>query len=124
MRRDMDLCRDILLSLQDAPFGPGAIKVEINGKTEEEISYHLMLLDQAGLLDAKDLSKSTQNMKWRANFLTWDGHEFLEASRNQGIWDQTKKVFADKSVGISFEILKTLLIESGKKLMLGNGTCP
>ena len=121
MKRDMDLCRDILLKLEDEPFDPGLVKVEISGKTEEEISYHLMLLNQAGLVKAVDLLNSTQRMKWRAMFLTWDGHEFLEASRNQGIWDRTKKAIADKSVGMSFEIVKALLIESGKNIIFSNG---
>ena len=117
MKRDMDLCRDILLNLEEKPFAPGTIKVEIDGKTEQEVSYHLRLLAQAGLVEAEDLSKSTQNMKWRANSLTWDGHEFLEASRNQGTWDRVKGTLTEKSVGMSFDIVKALLFVYGKQLL-------
>ncbi len=117
MKRDMDLCRDILLNLEDKPFAPGTIKVEIDGKSEQDVSYHLKLLDQAGLVEAEDLSRSTQEMKWRANCLTWDGHEFLEASRNQGTWDRVKGTLAEKSVGTSFDIVKALLFVYGKQLL-------
>ena len=72
-------------------------------------------------MEAEDLSKSTQNMKWRAKCLTWEGHEFLEASRNQGTWDRAKETLAEKSVGMSFDIVKGLLIEYGRQLLSGNG---
>ena len=45
MKRDMDLCREILLYLEEKPFAPGPIKVEIDAKSEQDVSYHLMLLD-------------------------------------------------------------------------------
>ncbi len=117
MKRDMDLCRDILLDLESKPFDPGSVEIKISGKSEEEISYHLMLLDQAGLVKAVDLSKSTQRMKWRATHLTWDGHEFLDASRNETVWERAKATLQDKSVGMTFEILKALLIEYCKQLL-------
>ena len=120
MKRDMDLCRDILLDLESKPFDPGSVEIKIGGKSEEEISYHLMLLDQAGLVKAVDLSKSTQRMKWRANYLTWDGHDFLDASRNETVWERAKATLQDKSVGMTFEILKALLIEYCKQLISGD----
>ena len=117
MKRDMDLCRDILLNLEEKPFAAGTFKVEIAGKSEQDVSYHLKLLAQAGLVEAENLSRSSQNMKWRANSLTWDGHEFLEASRNQGTWDRVKGILNEKSVGMSFEFVKALLIVYGKQLL-------
>lgn len=121
MKRDMDLCREILLDLEGKDFGPGAIKVEIPGRSEQEVSYHLKLLDQAGLVEAEDLSKSTQNMKWRAFCLTWDGHEFLEASKNPDTWERMKETLKEKSVGMSFDIVKALLIKYGTQILSGNG---
>ncbi len=121
MKRSMDLCRDILLNLEAQPFDSGMIEVKIDKKSEQEISYHLMLLNQAGLVEAENLSKSTQKMKWRARHLTWDGHEFLEASKNQTTWDRVKATMAEKSVGMSIDIIKWLLLKYGKELLIGNG---
>ena len=54
MKRDMDLIRTILLYLgfsnQKSQWNP----VEIEGYTRAEISYHIKLLDRAGLVEAKD----------------------------------------------------------------------
>ena len=117
MKRNMDLCRDILLNLEAQPFGPGVIEVKIDDISAQEVSYHLMLLAQAGLVEAEDLSNSTQKMKWRASCLTWDGHEFLEASRNQTTWNRVKATMTEKSVGMSIDIVKALLFVYGKKLL-------
>lgn len=119
MKRSMDLCREILLNLEAQPFGSGVIEVKIRDNTELEVSYHLMLLDQAGLVEAENLSKSTQKMRWRARYITWAGHEFLEASRNQTIWDRAKATMAEKSVGMSFDIVKTILIKYGTEALIG-----
>ena len=122
MKRNMDLCRDILLNLEAQSFAPGVIEVKIDDISEQEVSYHLMLLAQAGLVEAEDLSNSTQKMKWRASCLTWDGHEFLEASRNQTTWDRVKATMREKSVGMSIDIITWLLIKYSKQLLNGNST--
>lgn len=121
MKRDMDLCREILLYLEMQPFGPGYINIEIEGRTEEEVFYHLRLMSEANLIDAEDVSKSTQKMKWRAKCLTWNGHEFLEASKNNNIWTEAKKTLKDKGVGMVFDIFKALLIQYGKDALTKGG---
>jgi hypothetical protein len=46
--------------------------------------------------------------------LTWAGHDFLDSARNREIWNQTKRVVAEKKGSVSFEMLKLVLIELGK----------
>ena len=68
-------------------------------------------------MDAEDISKSEQRMRWRANWLTWAGQDFLEASRNQGTWDRVKGTLAENSVGMSIDIVKALLFKFGKEVL-------
>lgn len=41
MERDMDLCRDILAALEQAPFANVFAKIEIPGYTPEQVAYHI-----------------------------------------------------------------------------------
>ena len=41
--------------------------------------------------------------------LTWNGHEFLDASRNDTVWSKTKQFVADKGGNIPFQLLTEVL---------------
>jgi hypothetical protein len=43
--------------------------------------------------------------------LTWTGHEFLEASRDDSRWNKAKKIITEKTGSFSFEILKSILMD-------------
>jgi hypothetical protein len=60
MKRDMDLIREILFKIEDAPeaTGIGWVDVNIEGRSHEQISYHVVLLAEAGLVEAQDLTNS------------------------------------------------------------------
>lgn len=115
MKRNMDLCRDILIYVESLSFLSQPQKVAVDGFSEEEIQYHLKLLNQAGLIDAENKSRDTQKVRWRVHALTWQGHEFVEASRNKSAWDNAKSMIKDKGVGMAFDTIKALLIASAKE---------
>ncbi len=121
MKRDMDLARNIMLALEEST-GPELvdvyIEVYVKGHTPEEISYHVMLLHEAGLIKALDAS-SFGEYDWRPERLTWEGHEFLESSRDEGVWKKAKKIMAEKAGGIPFEALKQVLIQLAKDAVSG-----
>jgi hypothetical protein len=50
-----------------------------------------------------------------AKSLTWEGHEFLEASRNENVWNKVKAIIKDKGLGLIFEVIKGLLLEESLK---------
>ncbi len=52
MKRDMDLVRQILLSLEEVTSVDRPVDLKFNNYSSEEISYHVMLLDEADLIDA------------------------------------------------------------------------
>lgn len=49
--------------------------------------------------------------------LAWEGHEFLDAVRNDTVWTKTKKVFTEKGVDMSFDLVKTVAKEAATLLV-------
>ncbi len=119
MKRDMDLARKILFEIEkcEDPWGPREIKIE--GHTHQVVSYHIKLLCQAGLIEAEDVSVMGPNgFSWWAGSLTWNGHEFIEAARDESRWAKTKKFVLEKGGGLAFETLKFALFEGIKKQLV------
>lgn len=118
MKRDMDLIRDILFALEDATEFDTPLSLTIDGRDEDEISYHVYLLDQAGLIKAFD-SSNDHFAYWRASHLTWNGHEFLTAAKDESRWKKAKAIVTKHGGNATFEIIKTLLTEALKAQVLG-----
>ena len=107
----------ILFEVEQRPPLKGRfVPVEVDGHTEEEVNYHVMLLDEAGLIKAQNLT-SHSGGRYIPIRLTWQGHEFLDAARDDTRWNKTKEVMAEAG-GFVFEIAKALLIEFMKKQVL------
>lgn len=107
MKRDMDLVRLILLEIEQSNDNPQTgICLNIPNYTSEQISYHVTILNEAGLIDARDLSTMGSGSIWRPKRLTWLGHEFLDAARNDSIWNKAK----EKATSMNFELFKELLL--------------
>jgi DNA-binding transcriptional ArsR family regulator len=84
------------------------LKDRFQNYSEEAVSYHLKLLTEAGLIEARNLKGTTT---WAVNGLTWAGHEFLEASRDDSRWEKVKRLVVDKTGSLSFEVVKLALME-------------
>ena len=95
MKRDMDLIRSILFSIEEYSEPNGWANIKIDRYSNEEVSYHIKLLWQAELIEASDLTDSS-GFDWKATSLTWKGHEFLEAARNPSRWQEAKKLILEK----------------------------
>ena len=118
MKRDMDLVRSILLAIEASEDDPrGWVELaSLEDRSDTEVSYHVKLMDQAGLIEADDLStRGEDGFQWQAKGLTWDGHEFLDAARNNSLWERAKRQTLEKTGGLSLELLKTTLINLGKQ---------
>jgi DNA-binding transcriptional ArsR family regulator len=119
MKRDMDLARKILLQIEAAPEARGGINPNITGYSEEEVSYHVMLLAKAGLVDAVDFSSKDGGSAWKAIGLTWAGHDFIEAAKDDARWTRAKDIVTMKGGGIAFDILKQVLMDLMKRAVFG-----
>lgn len=114
MKRDMDLIRKLLLTVEGQEHG-FASDIEIEGYTQEEIGYHAFLLDEAGLVVATKLtSHGSPSPCARIHRLTWQGHEFIDAARDNRIWSQAKDAIG-KIGGASLPVWTALLTEYIKK---------
>jgi hypothetical protein len=83
---------------------------KFEGHNETEISYHIALLDDAGLLHAQDRS-AIGVFRWSAGALTWAGHEFVEAIRDDSVWKEALTIAAKSGDGTVFEILNKALMQ-------------
>ena len=96
MKRDLDLCRTILLRTEEIEGHPGRLKLpEIEGFSEDQIGYHVYLLQDAGLLQAYDARDRDTMWGYYPSHLTWAGHEF--PARNDTIWEQAKEDIMKKA---------------------------
>ena len=117
MKRDIDLIRKILLYLEEKPDGKRINNLELEGFSIDEVQYHLILMDEAGLISCERSMSSTTADRVIKVFpfnLTWQGHEFLEASRNDTFWNKAKAVAKAKSGALSIDVIKALLIAMAK----------
>jgi DNA-binding transcriptional ArsR family regulator len=115
----MELCREILVALEQAPFANSFSRLEIPGYSQEQVYYHIRLLYTAGLIDA--INQSVQEgPRWIAQNMTMAGHDFLEMARNNTNWNKAKTFIAEKGQTLTLEALKVVLI-SITKLALGIG---
>ena len=98
MKRDLNLVRQILLDLERSKTTDegGWPKLDLPGRTEAEIGYHVRLMHADGLIDAHNVTTHDRppgQEAWKATALTWKatsltskGHEFLEMARDESVW--------------------------------------
>lgn len=91
MKRDMDLASKIIFEIEKNKDPFSSEKIAIDNYNGNYISYHIKLLYEASLIDAIDDSISG-NFSWHAFNLTWQGHEFLDAARDEDRWNNAKKL--------------------------------
>lgn len=111
MKLDKDLVREILLAVEDSDHSPEeSITLSLKSRTPQEVSYHVMLLHEAGLIVGRDASVLADVFPvWQPKRLTYRGHEFLDTVRDNEVWRRTK-AGAEKagvaSLGLILEIGK------------------
>ena len=110
MKRDMDLVRKILFKIEELPqYSNQWADVPIDGYSKDEIDYHLVILMDAGLIDASRVS-NIRDVIWKAVRLTWEGHEFLDAARDNGRWEKAKTTM-NQVGGFALDVMKQLLVQ-------------
>jgi len=120
MKREMDLIREILLAIEAHPESNAYdLNLSFADHSEDEVSYHCRLLVDAKLIDADCSGIVGPFDLWEIKGLTWAGHEFLEASRDDSRWNKAKKIISEKTGSFSFEILKSILMDLMKGAVSG-----
>jgi hypothetical protein len=110
MKRDLDLVRKILLAREAHPHGHAPNPLQIEGYTEEQVGFHAYLMEQAGLVEAGDITDcGAESPQAFVYSLTWDGYEFLEATRNEETWAKARRA-ASSAGGMVFDVLKSVCV--------------
>ena len=117
MIRNMELIRKILMQLEDSLTHDLPIQLNIEGYKLDEINYNVGVAWKGGLIEIYDKPISTLNSTTRylPKCLTWQGHDFLDASRNDNVWKRVLKVGKEKGGGLAFDVFKALLIQYAKE---------
>jgi len=123
VKRDMDLVRELLLAIEACEDAFGLPTAEMEGRSDVEVSHHIGIMVQAGLVDAKPRRLLGRDyVLYREVQLTWHGYEFLDAARNATIW----KLAMEKAKGVgsfTFQLLLQILAsEAAKQAGLGGAT--
>jgi hypothetical protein len=108
VKLDTDLCRSILLQMEAADVGGDEIiEVRVDGHSPAEINYHLRALSEAGLVRCYEIpdSDSDAPTHFAPVAVTWDGHQFLDKTRDNGIWAKAKELALAKTGGIALAVV-------------------
>ena len=105
MKRDMDLCRQILLEIEARKSGE-SIEMLQTGASGNDVIEHLQLLQDAGLIAAR---VDRHSRDYSIQRLTWEGHEFLQAARDDGVWAEAKERIGSAWRSVTFSLLKEVL---------------
>ena len=108
MKRDMELMRKILLACEELDYDPRYFsRLELEGYTDHQVGYHVILLAQAGYLVEAGFPGYGY-----VHYLTWSGHELLEAIRDEGRWKRVLAQVREKGGGLVFEVAVRLLMKA------------
>jgi hypothetical protein len=128
VKRDWDLIRQLLIAVESACDGGNAVnqaEFEVSDHSAAAIGYHVALLHEAGLISAIDVSShQSEHPEFLVERLTWEGHDFLDAARDDTRWNRVKGAFAKAGKGIAFAVLKAALDAAMKAAVMAYLTGP
>lgn len=121
MKRDWDLIRALLLEIEErcGPEPVGAEQLQA-GSDRPQVAYHVGLPIEAGLVAGEDTT-SHAGEDYMVQRLTWRGHEFLEAARDDTRWKRAKTTIVSKGGALMFELVKETLIAGARAAIAAAG---
>jgi len=104
MKRDMDIVLRLLRLLEsrrsDEPFFPSPSDLPGQRPPEDVLREHCRLIVERGLARGESAIDG-----WVLTGLTWEGHDFLDNSRESKVWKAAKKAAGDLSFGVFVRVL-------------------
>ncbi len=115
MKRDMTLVREILLCATAQESAGINTNPDVPGYTEDQIAHHVHLMWQAGLVEAVDITTNGgAGPSAMLMSVTWAGHDFIDAARDDTIWNKTKSKVLSSGLSFTFDLLKEVLVAAAK----------
>lgn len=109
MKRDMDLCRQILMKVEDQPAGESVQNLSEVESDDAVLAEHVWLLKQAGLVEATFPGDSPYHKIFIIHRLTPEGHDFVAQARQSVLWEKAKETAGKVGVGLTIDVMKTIL---------------
>ena len=98
MERDYDFLRELLFKVEEAENGFPYVRTM--GEDSKKLDHLRLLCDQGYICE-----ENTDVYR-----LTSQGHDYIEAIRDPGIWKKTKDAVAKKGEQVTLEIIKIIAI--------------
>ena len=116
MIRELDLIRKMVLAIENSPTGYAPRKLSIDGYTPDQVGYHAYLMIDAGLAEGNRVDHGgSTGPEAMLRTLTWAGHEFADAARDETRWKKAMGMVQEKGGSVTLTVLTELL----KSLMEG-----
>jgi hypothetical protein len=117
MKRDMDLVRDILMEVERQETVDVQGGIHVARCSPDTITYHIYIMEQGGLLSGIALKNQANIIPHFSGVcLTWQGHEFLDAARNETRWKKAMTMVQRQggsvTVGVLIQLLSSLMKSS------------
>jgi hypothetical protein len=110
MKRDMDLIRQMALTLEASPTGYAPDSMDFDGYTAEQVAYHAYLMLDQGLAEGlRTTTLVSSGPEAQLTNLTSAGHDFAEAARDDTRWKKAMTIVRDKGGSVTLPILIELL---------------
>lgn len=121
MKRNWETIRELLSKVEECTAPTDTVRLNsFPSERAAEISYHMSLLIEAGLVNGQESKTIGPAIKdFIAQRLTWEGHEFLDAIRSDTVWQKTKKRFVEQGISMTFELVKAVAKEAAVSLIKG-----
>lgn len=109
MKRNWDTIRELLIKIEECTLPTENVRLDQFPKERAaEISYHVRLLIDAGLINGRISETLGSEVKdFFASSLTWHGHELLDTIRSNQVWEKTKSTFLEKGIEMTFDLVKS-----------------
>jgi hypothetical protein len=116
MKRDLDLIRAILIEVEKLPADGRFHDISVREFTDEEISDHVHLSSEAGLLEEQGVG-GIDGIGWKPERLTAQGQQFLHAIRTHAVYAKLQVLAEDDSGTLSVGKLKSAITLALKTLV-------
>ena len=116
MKRDLDLIRRIMTDIEDLPAGERYTSTSYPGGYDVATVYHhIRLLIDEKLVEGHVVDVMRAMPPLVVTGLTWKGHDFVDAARNDSVWAKAKETVLRPTVSFTFDLLRQWLIAYAKQ---------
>ena len=107
----MELIRKLLFAVESGPGYLVAEDLNLEGYTKDQLNYHAGLLVEARLAEGQGICEAGKPIpKYDLYKLTWNGHEFLDAARDDKRWRTAMAKVVEMGGTVTIGVLQQILV--------------